>query len=169
MRNLPESTSGHQVKSRGAMTSLGRNLTARFAAAVLAATAASACGGLDFDGHDRQPGQPDACEKKPTPPQATVLDHTLEGNRLRVNFTVPEFDGTCLLPVRVSILATTARVPGSRSGNEAELESATIVTTGGKTFADVMIPASIGSIPSFQLVLTGENGERSYSQPVSMM
>lgn len=168
MRNSLESTGGHNCGSEAASPRFfGHNLTAKIAATVLAATA-GACDGIDIDGfgRGRQPAQPDACEKKQIPPRPVILNHTLEGNRLRVHFTVPEFDKTCLLPISVSILATTT---GSRYDNEAELESSVKVTTPGIKFADFIIPASIGSIPSFQLVLTGADGGREYSDPVSMM
>lgn len=177
MRNLSESTRSHGIsRPRSSTPAFGRSITA-FAAALLSAssTASTGCGAIDFDGynHDRS-GQPDVCEKKPTPPKPTVLHNTHEGNRLRVQFMVPKFDGKCLLPIRVSVLATTSRAPGSGGYPypSIELESGVVITNAPEsplsTFADFTIPSQVDGIPSFQLVLTGANGERANSDTQSM-
>lgn len=180
MDRIPSSTETPQAKpTAGSLLNMLRNPRARFAAALVAALAAPACGA------EEEEPKPPVCE---TPeradaaaPRVTVRTDNieLEANRIRIYFDVPEFDAECRAPFTVHAKATLWRpaqeVPLGEEPTEeplsdpnAQLRGETEVYEPGEGyFLDAEFPPSAARISSIVLHVVDAAGEEYTTPPFS--
>lgn len=173
--------------SVGSLLDVLKGPRARIMAAALALlTAAPACGGEDknvYADAEEQPEPPAVCDtaerQTVTAPQPeNVYADAIVDNRMRVHFTIPEFDEECKLPLRIRCIGTlwTGADEGASFGqppaNNAvaralppyEDEGFEVWDT-GDTSVSVEVPEG-QRVVDFRLEVTDGQGERFVTNPV---